>query len=355
MSQTTIDTLFLVGHGTENGEKCTIPFVLANIEVEKPGRKVEVILIFNGVTLAIPGKAAGFNIGVPFETLDLEQRIRTSRRRAASSAPARRASSTAACKTRPCSTASFGSRARNLLDKKDSSRTRSSRSREAFTPPIARRAERGESRRGLPDRGPPPARTESAGGTPRCPTRRHCLRPSGASAKHGARGAPSRGTPSRTRPASSVAMGTIPARLLPHPRRNGAGAGVRGGPRSSDRRRDPRALGDETSSRCRRFRSPRRCRRRPSPRRPFGAEPGQPQRRVAPAFRDDATQEPERIPRQPVEGRHRLDGDWIPTVLRMRWGLAISWRHRAGLTASRARRKGREPRAARERPRTPSR
>jgi predicted peroxiredoxin len=76
MSQTTIDTLFLVGHGTENGEKCTIPFVLANIEVEKPGRKVEVIFIFNGVTLAIPGKTAGFNIGVPFETYDLEQRIK---------------------------------------------------------------------------------------------------------------------------------------------------------------------------------------------------------------------------------------------------------------------------------------
>ena len=76
MSQTTIDTLFLVGHGTENGEKCTIPFVLANIEVEKSGRKVEVIFIFNGVTLAIPGKAAGFNIGVPFETHDLEQRIK---------------------------------------------------------------------------------------------------------------------------------------------------------------------------------------------------------------------------------------------------------------------------------------
>jgi predicted peroxiredoxin len=75
MSANTIDTLFFVGHGTENGEKCTIPFVLANLEVEKPGRKVELILIFNGVTLAIPGKATGFNIGVPFETFDLEQRI----------------------------------------------------------------------------------------------------------------------------------------------------------------------------------------------------------------------------------------------------------------------------------------
>jgi predicted peroxiredoxin len=76
MSSEKIDTLFLVGHGTENGEKCTIPFVLANIEVEKPGRKVEVVFIFNGVTLAIPGKAAGFNIGVPFETFDLETRIK---------------------------------------------------------------------------------------------------------------------------------------------------------------------------------------------------------------------------------------------------------------------------------------
>jgi predicted peroxiredoxin len=76
MSSQKIDTLFLIGHGTENGEKCTIPFVLANIEVEKPGRKVEVIFIFNGVTLALPGKAAGFNIGVPFETHDLEARIK---------------------------------------------------------------------------------------------------------------------------------------------------------------------------------------------------------------------------------------------------------------------------------------
>jgi hypothetical protein len=42
----TIDTLFLVGHGKDNGERATIPFVLANLEVEKPGRKVEVILIF---------------------------------------------------------------------------------------------------------------------------------------------------------------------------------------------------------------------------------------------------------------------------------------------------------------------
>jgi predicted peroxiredoxin len=76
MSSQNIDTLFLVGHGTESGEKCTIPFVLANIEVEKPGRKVEVVFIFNGVTLALPGKAAGFNIGVPFETFDLETRMK---------------------------------------------------------------------------------------------------------------------------------------------------------------------------------------------------------------------------------------------------------------------------------------
>ncbi len=81
MSSQKIDTLFLVGHGTENGEKCTIPFVLANIEVEKPDRKVEVVLIFNGVTLAIPGKAAGFNIGVPFETFDLETRMKEFQRK----------------------------------------------------------------------------------------------------------------------------------------------------------------------------------------------------------------------------------------------------------------------------------
>jgi len=76
MTNAKIDTLFLVGHGTESGEKCTIPFVLANIEVEKPGRKVEVVFIFNGVTLALPGKAAGFNIGPPFETFDLEGRMK---------------------------------------------------------------------------------------------------------------------------------------------------------------------------------------------------------------------------------------------------------------------------------------
>jgi predicted peroxiredoxin len=72
----TIDTLFLVGHGRENGERATIPWVLANIEVEKPGRRVEVIFIFDGVTMAIPGNAAGFNIGAPFESYDLEQRIK---------------------------------------------------------------------------------------------------------------------------------------------------------------------------------------------------------------------------------------------------------------------------------------
>lgn len=72
----TIDTLFLIGHGKDNGEKATIPWVLANIEIEKPGRKVEVVMIFDGVTMAVPGNAAGFNIGVPFETFDLEQRIK---------------------------------------------------------------------------------------------------------------------------------------------------------------------------------------------------------------------------------------------------------------------------------------
>jgi predicted peroxiredoxin len=76
MSSQAIDTLFIVGYGTENGEKCTVPFVLANLEVEKPGRKVEIVLLFNGVTLAIPGKAAGFNIGVPWETYDLETRMK---------------------------------------------------------------------------------------------------------------------------------------------------------------------------------------------------------------------------------------------------------------------------------------
>ena len=81
MSSQPWSTLFIVGHGTENGEKCTIPFVLANLEVEKPGRKVEVIFIFNGVTLAIPGKAAGFNIGIPFETFDLEARMKEFQRK----------------------------------------------------------------------------------------------------------------------------------------------------------------------------------------------------------------------------------------------------------------------------------
>jgi predicted peroxiredoxin len=70
-----IDTLYLVGHGKEAGEKATIPFVLANIDVEKPGRK-EVIFIFDGVTMAVAGNAAGFNIGVPFDSCDLEQRIK---------------------------------------------------------------------------------------------------------------------------------------------------------------------------------------------------------------------------------------------------------------------------------------
>ena len=72
----TIDTLFLVGHGKDDGERATVSFVLANIEVEKPGKKVEVVFIIEGETMAIEGKAAGFNIGVPFETYDLETRIK---------------------------------------------------------------------------------------------------------------------------------------------------------------------------------------------------------------------------------------------------------------------------------------
>jgi predicted peroxiredoxin len=71
-----IDTLFLVGYGKDSGEKATIPFVLANIDVEKPGKKVEVILIFDAVVMGVPGNAAGFNIGAPFDSMDLEQRMK---------------------------------------------------------------------------------------------------------------------------------------------------------------------------------------------------------------------------------------------------------------------------------------
>ncbi len=76
-----IDTLFMAGHGKESGEKATIPFVLANIEVEKPGRKVEVVLMFDAVDMSVAGKAAGFNIGVPFESFDLEQRMQEFQRK----------------------------------------------------------------------------------------------------------------------------------------------------------------------------------------------------------------------------------------------------------------------------------
>lgn len=72
----TIDTLFLAGYGKDNGEKATIPFVLANIEVEKPDKHVEVILIFEGVAMGVEGNARGFEIGPPFETFDLEQRMK---------------------------------------------------------------------------------------------------------------------------------------------------------------------------------------------------------------------------------------------------------------------------------------
>jgi hypothetical protein len=72
----TIHTLFLAGYGKESGEKGTIPFVLANIEVEDKSKRVEVALMFEAARLALAGAADGFHIGVPFETHDLGTRMR---------------------------------------------------------------------------------------------------------------------------------------------------------------------------------------------------------------------------------------------------------------------------------------
>ncbi len=73
---TAIDTLIIAGYGRDNGEKATIPFVLANIEVENKTKRVEVVLMFEAARLAIAGVADGFEIGVPFETHDLAARMR---------------------------------------------------------------------------------------------------------------------------------------------------------------------------------------------------------------------------------------------------------------------------------------
>lgn len=72
----TIDTLIIAGYGKDNGEKATIPFVLANIEIEDRNKRVEVVLMFDAAPLAVKGAADGFNIGPPFETHDLATRMR---------------------------------------------------------------------------------------------------------------------------------------------------------------------------------------------------------------------------------------------------------------------------------------
>jgi predicted peroxiredoxin len=71
-----IDTLIIAGYGSNNGEKATIPFVLANIEIEDRSKRVEVVLMFDAAPLAVKGAADGFSIGVPFETHDLATRMR---------------------------------------------------------------------------------------------------------------------------------------------------------------------------------------------------------------------------------------------------------------------------------------
>jgi predicted peroxiredoxin len=71
-----IDTLIITGYGRNNGEKATIPFVLANIEIEDRSKRVEVVLMFDAAPLAVKGAADGFNIGPPFETHDLATRMR---------------------------------------------------------------------------------------------------------------------------------------------------------------------------------------------------------------------------------------------------------------------------------------
>jgi uncharacterized protein len=72
----TIHTLFLCGYAAENPEKATIPFVLANIEAEDKSKRVEVVLMFEGVRMAVKGAADGFEVGKPFETHDLGTRMR---------------------------------------------------------------------------------------------------------------------------------------------------------------------------------------------------------------------------------------------------------------------------------------
>ena len=72
----TIDTLIIAGYGRNNGEKATIPFVLANIEIEDRSKRAEGVLLFAAGPRAIRGAADGFSIGAPFETHDLATRMR---------------------------------------------------------------------------------------------------------------------------------------------------------------------------------------------------------------------------------------------------------------------------------------
>ena len=71
-----IHTLFLAGCGKTHSEKATVPFVLANIEVEDKAKHVEVVMMFDAATLAVQGEADGFNVGAPWDSHDLGTRMR---------------------------------------------------------------------------------------------------------------------------------------------------------------------------------------------------------------------------------------------------------------------------------------
>ena len=71
-----IDTMFIMGkHFNECKERATVPIILANIEVEKPGRKVELCLMFGAAEMAVEGQIDNAHIGHPWEDFDLRTRL----------------------------------------------------------------------------------------------------------------------------------------------------------------------------------------------------------------------------------------------------------------------------------------
>ena len=71
-----IDSLFVIGYGKNREEKVTMAFAFANLEVAKPDKRVEIILIYEGAPMAVEGRAREIAAAPPFDEMGLEQRMR---------------------------------------------------------------------------------------------------------------------------------------------------------------------------------------------------------------------------------------------------------------------------------------